>query len=277
MKKLLSIILALSFILCAGALSSFAATTKLWQANTGWNVVRGEGMVWYDDARDVDFYWKADANGKTWDWPVFRNDTMEEGTITAKISASGNIGIFFGALGIENVSDAGGKNLTTAVDTRYSWIALEVAPDTGAAVLKFYHDDDTAAGVPLADNILATVALNDTPENATKYGIDGSSDVELKVEFTMAGKVVAYVNGVETITKEGVTLFGTQYGMIIRSNTTYGTAKANTEVGYVKNFNNGTSAPDTGDFTNVYVIASTVILAATFAVVCISRKKRIAE
>lgn len=236
MKKILSLVLALSFILCASALFTVsAAETKLNDANKGWKATRGGGNFFTDANRE--FYWKANASGQTYDWPAVHTGSLEEGTITAKVSASGNIGIFFGGSGVaENVKD-GGSNLVGAANTKFSWIVLEVDPSTKVSKLRFYYDDDDAANVSLGNNSQSNMPLNDTPENAAKYGIDGTSDVELKVEFTKAGKMIAYVNGVKTIIRnDGFPTFGNEYGMIVRGNSNYGAASANTEVGYVKSF-----------------------------------------
>lgn len=292
MKKLLSIILALSFILCASMLSTVsAAETKLYVSTTDeWQPGRGKQYVYADDARNVEFYWKADGSGATYDWPVSNVGTLEEGTITATVSAAGNVGIFFGATGVKQNVEDGVNNLTGAADTKYCWVCLEVSQD-GVAKLRFYYDDDAAGGAALSTHSDSNMPLNDTTANAEKYGIDGTSDIELKVEFTAEGKMTAYVNGEKVITRtpdynNARPTFGTEYGILIRG-ASYGSEKANAEVGYVKSFSasapstntpdDDTSSPDTGDFTSIYLVASAVILAATFAVVCVSRKKRIAE
>ena len=236
MKKLLSIILALSFVLCAASLFTVsAAETHLSGSGKGWKTTRGGG-VFYTDA-DREIYWKAGGDGKTWAWPVVHSGSLTNGVITATMSASGNVGIFFGGDGIAtNVKDGGTSSLLGATDVRYSWVAIEVNPSTGEAKLAYFYDDETAAGTDITDYRKSWLPLNDTPENAAKFGIDGSSDIELKVSFNEKGKMKAYVNGALVTSREGSCVpFGGEYG-IITCNASYGSEKANSEVGYIKSF-----------------------------------------
>lgn len=220
MKKVLSIILTLSFILCACASVTLTANA----ASTDWTVKRGGGAFTYPSGKE--FSWKTDASGNTWEWPVLRKDTMEEGTITAKVSPKGGVGILFGASGLSSLSDST-ANVKNSDNVRYSLVVFEY--DGTNPKLKFFYDDKVAGGATITPN-------SNMPLDAAALGIDGVSDVEIKVEFTQAGKMIAYINGAKTIIRnEGFPTFGNEYGIMVRQ-INYGADNAGKEIGYVKSF-----------------------------------------
>ncbi|MBE6618978.1 MAG: hypothetical protein E7626_04240 [Ruminococcaceae bacterium] len=221
MKKILSLFLAISFVLCgAAALSVNAGNVII----NDWTISRGGGSFVKNNA--YEFEWKTDANGKTWDWPAMHAGSLTEGSISATVSPAGGIGIYFGAQGMANAAD-GGAAVSNAENLKYSLVAFEYS--SGIPKLRFYYDNQSAGGATISKE-------SDMPLDDAKYGIDGTSDVTIKVEFTAAGKVEAYVNGEKVITRaSGFPTAGAEYGMMVKS-ANYGTGKASTKVGYVKSF-----------------------------------------
>ncbi len=220
MKKVLSIILTLSFILCACASVTLTANA----ASTDWTAKRGGGNFTYPSGKE--FSWKTGSDGRTYEWPILRKDTMEEGTITATVSPAGGIGIVFGASGLSSLSDST-ANVKNSDNVRYSLVVFEY--DGTAPKLKFFYDDQVTGGATITPN-------SNMPLDAASLGIDGVSDVEIKVEFSKAGKMIAYINGAKTIIRnEGFPTFGNEYGMMVREKN-YGTENASKEIGYVKSF-----------------------------------------
>ena len=222
MKKILSLILVLAFVLCGVAALNVSADVII----NDWTIKRGGGFYIKNSA--YEFEWKADNSGKTYEWPAIHNGSFKEGTITATVSPKGGIAIFFGAEGMEGVAD-GVASVKSATNLRYELVAFEY--DSGTPKLKFFYDDKTAGDVTIAAD--SNMSLADA-----KYGIDGISDVTISIEFTAAGKVVTYVNGEKVMTRDGDNArptFGTQFGMMVRP-VTYGSEAAGTKVGYVKEF-----------------------------------------
>ncbi|MBE6619609.1 MAG: hypothetical protein E7626_07540, partial [Ruminococcaceae bacterium] len=225
MKKLIAIILTISFMLCLVPVtfSVSAAATKLNAANKGWTVCRSHGSFFTDGQQE--FYWISDPNKKTWDWPVYRKETLEEGTIEAIISPSANVGIFFGATGVKEYVTDVGSNVAFAnpdYDIRHYWIYI--AESSGTYKIVFNMDSNVSGGYVNKENFTL---------DATKYKLDGTSDISLKVSFNKEGKFQVFVNDVSAMTRSGYVPFGNQFGMAVKS-ATY--TEANAKVGYVKDF-----------------------------------------
>ncbi len=223
MKKVLSLILALSFILTASCvLAVSAADTTLNEANKGWYVPRSAGTIRTDGNQE--FYFNAGADGSTWEWPVIHDGELEEGTITAVLGPKGGAGIFFGATGIRaNVKEGSENSLKAAdKDIRFYWASLVYEGST--LKFKFYADQSQTGQYR---QIGATVNLS------SAHGCDGVSDVELKVSFSKEGACTVYVNGKSVYSASGLSLFGNEYGMIVNyaKNLT-----PSARAGYVKSF-----------------------------------------
>ena len=97
MKKILSLILVLAFVLCGVAALNVSADVII----NDWTIKRGGGFYIKNSA--YEFEWKADNSGKTYEWPAIHNGSFKEGTITATVSPKGGIAIFFGAEGMEGL------------------------------------------------------------------------------------------------------------------------------------------------------------------------------
>ena len=241
MKKLLSIVLALSFVLCASTVFAVsAAEVLLNNAGKGWTTERGVGWVYTSD--DYLAYWKANTQyNTTYDWLSLKSGALAEGTITAKVSAKGNVGILFGGSSVAaKVGDGAGATEGVSRADGVKFILVSLMVNSTATSLELYYDYNDAEH--WTGDKKVTVALNDTPENATKYGIDGTTDVEIKVDFTAAGKITAYVNGEKAIesTDTEYPTFGTEHGFVVRGAAYTGTDMA----GYIKTYETAEPIPE---------------------------------
>ncbi len=236
MKKLIAIILTLSFILTLipVTFSSYAATEVILNnANKGWTANKATDRFVTDGEQE--FYWKTGATDvNTWEWPVYRSESLEEGVIEAVISPSANIGILFGATGIDLVADGSGNGLdSTTKDIRFYWVAITENNGTYNLVFRKdsnaygkYADDDADA-----DNDVLNFKLDE------KYNIDGKSDIRLRVHFKKEGYIQFYINDVASSSRTGTewATFGNQLGMCVTTVKGYYTEE-NAKVGYVKEF-----------------------------------------
>jgi len=185
----------------------------LLNGKNGWSVTRGRAWLLTDNDRLM--FWISSDNDLTYDWPALSASSLTEGTISATVSANGNVGIFFGGIGMDKSTDAT-TNPTVTNGIYCSTVTLLVDAKTGAAYLEFYYDNSDVKSYTGEHKI--TVPLNDTLENTLKYGMDGS-DIILKVRFTKEGKVIAYVNGAKALetSENAYPTFGNQHGIIVRS------------------------------------------------------------
>ncbi|MBE6619567.1 MAG: hypothetical protein E7626_07330, partial [Ruminococcaceae bacterium] len=239
MKKLITSALALTFVICLAAFSISAAETELNRAGTKWTVCRADSLFVVDDTNDYEFTWKADSTGNTYDWPVYRAESLDAGTIETTIGGIGNGGIFFGATGIkEYVGDSHEKIPGTneskvglgepTKDIRYYYAAVVWEKhNNGNYKFRLYYDNAADNGTM---NTYTGVALNESA-----HGVNGTSDVKIKVEFDKAGNLNCYVNDVRVMTRTDCQPFGDQFGIIARKSN-YGSSKALTNINSVKEF-----------------------------------------
>ncbi len=170
-------------------------------------------------------------------------------------------------------------SVSSLTDLKYSLISFVYV--SGTPKLRFSYDDKVeASAIP--------TAISDIPLTDAKYGVDGTSDVTIKVEFTKDGDIAISYNGEKLIDVTGQTIYGKQLG-IIPTNRGPLSGKVGQVAGTVNSFeieapatepDNGNqgggnqgSVPDTGDALSVYLAVSAVALCATFAVALTSRKK----
>jgi len=249
------------------SVKEFEYETPLNNANTNWTACRSAALFRKKGTDTNEFYWKSDANKMTWDWPVYRKETLEEGTIEATISASANAGIIFGATGIKEYVGEASENKVSLGDTnkdiRFYWAA--VIYEEGIPKFRLYYDD-SAVG---AYNSKPSVILNESV-----HGITGASDIKLKVVFDKAGNCSCYVNGVKVYSGSDIVPFGNQFGIGVRK---MGYTVASAEVGSVKSFSfssqTTTEAPETGDYHIVYGMIALIAVISLAAVICIKRRK----
>lgn len=243
MKKLIAIILTLTFVLTLAplTLSVSADTQQLNKAGTSWTSCRSDNSFVVDSSDDYEFHVLADANGKTYDWPVYHKDSLEEGTIEATFGAKANIGIFFGATGIKDYvgdsaelvagTDQAKDSLgTVKYDVRYYVATVMLEEKDGSPIYRFrlQADGDAASG--------SAPSQGSKDLTEADHGINGTDEFTMKISFNEEGDLKCYINGVLVMTKEDITPYGDEFGICVRRYEKYGTDYNKKEVGYVKNF-----------------------------------------
>lgn len=301
MKRIISLALAMIFVLIAtlsvsAALNPGVGIPSAEQINNvadcKWTGGNGKASFGYDPAVATDFYVVGDGpnestnhdGGQVWNWWATYDTEVEEDVISAELSPKTDIGIFFGATDtILTATNLNNKN-DCCKYLRYYFanIKYDVAADTYTLVLLNDSNEFGASQPTPSTNVIkeAEVALD-----KTTYGINGTDDITLKVDFDKDGNVKVYVNGIETISKTGLAPYGKKCGVILPT-CDYGGEYCLEIVATVSNFtigepqqggNAGGGATDTGDATTVYLVVSALAVCATLAAVYVSRKKRIAE
>ena len=229
MKKFISIALAMMFILIASLSVSAASIPSANQINNvadgNWKGGNGSACFGYNPEIATELYMIADGNGKVFNWWATYKTPIEPNVISADFSPKANVGFFFGAT--ETILTA--ANLNNKNDCckylRYYFanINYDVANDT--YTLLFLNDNqEFGTSVPLKSNTNNVVEAEVALDKAT-YGINGTDDINLKVDFTAAGDVKIYVNGIKVVDKTGLAPYGENIG-IIAPTTEYGTEKA---------------------------------------------------
>ena len=206
-----------------------------------WQVKRGNGFFKMPQDGSYEFTFKCDGQGKTYHWPVVTIDwdtakpaVYEEGVIEAVITPTANIGIAFGATGLELAAD------NTANPWHLDGVKLYYAEFVAPGKIVLYVDDKEENGAAAEGTffkIIQEVAIADIDAS-----YDPTADVTIKVEFTKSGNITVWVNGNEAISVEGYLPMGTQIGMMVDS----GSGFTNNEDGIlctVKDFNYGYLLP----------------------------------
>lgn len=247
MKKLIAIILTLTFVLTLAplTLSVSADTQQLNKAGTSWTSCRADNSFVVDSSDDYEFHVLADKNGQTYDWPVYHKDPLEEGTIEATFDGKANIGILFGATGVKDYvgdsaelvagTDQAKDSLgTNKYDVRYYAAVVIYEPHTtdggGNYRFRLLSDSEVAGGGAVS---IGTTSIHLTE---AKHGINGTDEFTMKISFNKDGDFRCYINGVQVFTRTDVVPYGDEFGICVRKYLNYGTEYANKEVGFVKNF-----------------------------------------
>lgn len=247
MKKLLSIVLALSFVLCASTVFAVSAGTALgstdWEVKAG-NVSALDGGIatWAAGANSMITYKGSISAGK-----------VEVNAGLLDLYNEVHFYILFGAKGIK----ASTETTATAIMNDANVSAYMVYYANGNIYLGKVVNGSytTLLTVPFTYGHLCTrtTTIEWTEEGAIKVWVNGSEIAD----FANAGNICVP--------------FGNE--LAIRGNTTSRAVSINSTTVTP----DPATAPDTADSTSLYFIASAVALAAAFAVVCFARKKKVAE
>lgn len=178
-----------------------------------WVITRGGGCFIHKYQVDgTEYHWIADNDGKTWNWLARATNwetkedyALEEGTIEVVVTSRANTGVVFGAVGMGIPQNGGGQpTVSTGAGIFYYYAGFNHVDGTFGL---YVDDTDEKLNTPKP---ISVATITDIIPNW-----DPTSDLNIKVEFTKAGKIKVYLNDALFVDVENYTPYGTQFGMLV--------------------------------------------------------------